>query len=144
MPRIRQIFASMIKGNLVPIDFGLDIRVREAILKEGLPCIEFSLDEVNLMKRPFANYLIAKLSCVRPKLGMIWNIIKTSWGLKGAFSLGPIDSRHVVIRMMNDNDLYWLSLKIALGWMVKGSLFLWTPLFRPNKMVTKFGLVCHT
>jgi hypothetical protein len=51
------------------------------------------------------NSLIANFSSVRSEMGMMWSTIKTSWGLKGAFSLGPIHSRHVLIRMMNGNDL---------------------------------------
>nr|UOX39822.1 DUF4283 domain-containing protein [Erythronium dens-canis] len=72
---------------------------------EGLPSIHISSADHEKAKSNFAHTLIMRFTRVRPKLDTIRGIVNGGWGLSKPAAVGVLDSRRLLIRLMNAEDL---------------------------------------
>ncbi|KAF8391802.1 hypothetical protein HHK36_022036 [Tetracentron sinense] len=97
---------------------------------KGEPMIYFSEEESCLFAIPHRFSLIAKCSYGRPSLDIIKAHIKKSEGLRLAFSVGILDTRHLLFRFSSEEEFLLIWLKEVVY--IKGYLFRffkWTPSF---------------
>ncbi|KAF8378809.1 hypothetical protein HHK36_030158 [Tetracentron sinense] len=97
---------------------------------KGEPEIYFIEEESCLLATPHRFTLIAKCSYGRPPLDVIKAHMKKSEGLRLAFSVGILDSRHLLFRFSSEVDFLMIWLKEVVY--IKGYLFRffkWTPSF---------------
>ncbi|KAF8378755.1 hypothetical protein HHK36_030104 [Tetracentron sinense] len=97
---------------------------------KGEPAIYFTEEESCLLATPHRFTLIAKCSYGRPPLDVIKAHMKKSEGLRLAFSVGILDSRHLLFRFSSEEDFLMIWLKEVVY--IKGYLFRffkWTPSF---------------
>nr|UOX39821.1 DUF4283 domain-containing protein [Erythronium dens-canis] len=72
---------------------------------EGMPSIHISTADHEKAKANLAYTLIMRFTRVRPKLEAIRGIIHGVWGLSKPATVGVLDSRRILIRLMNAEDL---------------------------------------
>nr|UOX39820.1 DUF4283 domain-containing protein [Erythronium dens-canis] len=92
---------------------------------EGMPALHISQVDFDKAKANFAFSLIMRFTRVRPKLETIRGIINGTWGISTA-AVGVLDSRRVLIRLLNEKDmLFALSKNHSSIDKVRYSLFKW-------------------
>ncbi|KAF8389111.1 hypothetical protein HHK36_025797 [Tetracentron sinense] len=97
---------------------------------KGEPALYFTEEESCLLATPHRFTLIAKCSYGRPPLDVIKAHMKKSEGLRLAFSVGILYSRHLLFRFSSEEDFLMIWLKEVVY--IKGYLFRffkWTPSF---------------
>ncbi|XP_019159873.1 PREDICTED: uncharacterized protein LOC109156471 [Ipomoea nil] len=99
---------------------------------KGMPAVSFSDDDVQQFSEKFRFALVGKFAKSRPPMA---DLRKTfdQIGFGGAFTLGLIDQRHILINF--DHEIDFQRCWLRKTWSIKGSLmrvFRWTPDFRPD------------
>lgn len=95
---------------------------------KGDPALFFSADEVRALAKPFDLALVGKFSYGRPSMAALRKEFHT---IKGAFTIGWLDLRHVLIRFTVEEDYVRLWMKG--NWNLLGfpmRVFKWTPEFQ--------------
>lgn len=67
--------------------------------KEGMPSLYISKDDMDKAKANFSSALIMRFARVCPKLEVIRHVV-SSWGLHNPLTVGVLDSRRILIRMI--------------------------------------------
>nr|UOX39823.1 DUF4283 domain-containing protein [Erythronium dens-canis] len=105
-----------------------DFEISGSVIKdtiEGMPALHISQVDFDKAKANFAFSLIMRFTRVRPKLETIRGIINGTWGISTA-AVGVLDSRRVLIRLLNEKDmLFALSKNHSSIDKVRYSLFKW-------------------
>ncbi|KAF8393777.1 hypothetical protein HHK36_019975 [Tetracentron sinense] len=94
------------------------------------PAIFLSEEENSVLTKPHALSLVAKCSYGRPSLDDIKAHMKKSEGLRMGFTVGILDSRHLLFRFSLEDDYLMIWIKVVVY--IKGFLFRffkWTPSF---------------
>ncbi|XP_031100721.1 uncharacterized protein LOC116004702 [Ipomoea triloba] len=99
---------------------------------KGMPAVAFSDQEIHRFSQKFKFALIGKFNKGRPTMADLRKTFDLI-GFGGAFSLGLIDQRHVLINFDLEDDFQrcWL----RKSWSIQGyfmNIFKWTPDFRPD------------
>ncbi|KAL0304186.1 UNVERIFIED_CONTAM: hypothetical protein Sradi_6286700 [Sesamum radiatum] len=101
-------------------------------LYRGSRAINFSLEETEKLAEHLKFALVGKFSHGYPSMQAIRSYF-SRLGLRGAFSIGVINVKHVLIKLQNEEDLSRVWLKQIL--FIEGfpmRLFKWTPDFNPK------------
>jgi len=99
---------------------------------KGMPAVTFSDEDIQYFASDFKFALIGKFSKGRPSMAVLRKSFELI-GFGGAFNLGLIDHRHILINFDREEDFQrcWL----RKSWSIQGSImkiFKWTPDFRPD------------
>ncbi|KAF8390845.1 hypothetical protein HHK36_023144 [Tetracentron sinense] len=106
------------------------IPIKKPATYKGEPALFFSEDETKLLAAPHRLSLVAKCSYGRPSLDVIKTFMKKSAGIRLAFSVGILDSRHLLFRFSSEEDYLMIWIKEVIY--INGFLFRffkWTPSF---------------
>ncbi|XP_027158250.1 uncharacterized protein LOC113759869 [Coffea eugenioides] len=99
----------------------------------GEPAVSFARDVIETVAQPFCFTLVSKFSRNRPRMEDIKRFF-LSLDLKGSFSIGLLDSRHVLIRLHIEED--FLRVWTRAVWYIADNtmrVFKWTPSFHVDK-----------
>ncbi|XP_031120595.1 uncharacterized protein LOC116023727 [Ipomoea triloba] len=99
---------------------------------KGMPVVSFSDEDIQQLALRFKFALIGKFTKSRPSMALLRKSFDLI-GFGGAFTLGLIDQRHVLINFDKEEDFQrcWL----RKSWSIQGSImkiFKWTTDFRPE------------
>ncbi|XP_019166799.1 PREDICTED: uncharacterized protein LOC109162583 [Ipomoea nil] len=106
--------------------------IRPSERYKGMPAISFSDDDVHIFAHKFRYALVCKFAKYRPPMAELRKAFELI-GFGGAFTLGLLDQRHILMNFDHETDFQrcWLRKSCS----IKGSLmrvFKWTPDFRPE------------
>ena len=99
----------------------------------GEPAISFARDAIEAIAQPFQFALVGKFSRTRPAMTDIRKFF-LSLDLKGSYSIGLMDGRHVLIKLHNEADFMHIWTRNI--WYIHGSamrVFKWTTSFHVAK-----------
>lgn len=111
-------------GDLAAEAFG------KASIHRGIPFIQFSDSENNLMAEHCRFTLIGKFSQGSPPFKVLQTKL-SAFGFKGAVFVGFINFKHVMIKLTNEEDRLWTRQFVHIdGYPMR--IFKWTPEFDPK------------
>lgn len=94
---------------------------KRVVFNNGEPGMYWSPDETQELSKGFNLTLIGKCAYGKPSLGVVKEFINSRWLLKGEFSIGVLDLRHILIRFSLYEDYVKVWLKDTTY--IKGFLF---------------------
>src|SRR4051812_27952749 len=130
-PSNTKTFASFFQKSFSPLQIP-DLPPIPISTYRGEPTLMIPQKMVEVLSKPYQFALVGKFSHGRPTMDRA-RLIFNKLGLKGNFSLGHLDHKHMLINLENEGDFTRLWLRES--WMIDGfpmRMFRWTPNFRPE------------